>query len=474
MKELTEEFEKKFKDEGGISCVMFDGRIDITNIMLETEGSSQSFPAKMKEEHYSVVGEPGSNYLFHFTPEKATKEEPHAEKIAKEIFDWLQKRGFDKTLQAIGGDSTNANTGKKGGAMTYLEKYLGKKLVWIVCILHTNELPLCHLIIDLDGPTLSNNKFSGTFGKLLDNVTDFEIDPNFTKIDVGPPLIKLSDEVIQDLSTDQHYGYMITCAIRNGVVPAKLGFLEPGPVNHSRWNTTASRICRLYVSKHGLKGNTLRSLKKLVEFIVGVYFPCWFQAKVQNSWIEGPRHILFQLECLRSQRQEVIDIVTPVVKRSAWFAHSENIIQTLLCSEDNYERLKGVEKVLSIRGPGNPEAQFGDLSTRVRSTPDINMNATRITDLINWSENSVYEPPLTCSYSTSEIKSFLDTPMVVPRWPCHTQCVERVVKMVTEASEKYYSHDMRDGGIRSKEASRRAMSKNESKQDLYDLIKFKR
>ena len=114
------------------------------------------------------------------------------------------------------------------------------------------------------------------------------------------------------------------------------GFSKPGPV--SRWNTTSSKICRIYVSKHGLKGNTLRSLKQLVEFIVGVYFPCWFQAKVQNSWIEGPRHILFQLECLRSQRQEVIDIVTPVVKRSAWFAHSENIIQTLLCSEDNQGR----------------------------------------------------------------------------------------------------------------------------------------
>ena len=97
MRELGEEFEK-CREEGGISCILFDGRIDLTNVMLEAEGSDQSFPAKIKEEHYSVASEPGSYYLFHYTPEKATKEESHAKQIAKVLFAWLKKRGFDKTL----------------------------------------------------------------------------------------------------------------------------------------------------------------------------------------------------------------------------------------------------------------------------------------------------------------------------------------------------------------------------------------
>ena len=130
-----------------------------------------------------------------------------------------------------------------------------------MCILHTTELPLRHLIIDHDGPILSNSKFSGPIGKLLDNVTEFEIDPNFSPINVGPSLIKLNDEVVKDLSTDQHYGYLIASAIIKGEVPPKLALLEPGPVNLSRWNTTASRICILYVSKHGLKGKNLKALK---------------------------------------------------------------------------------------------------------------------------------------------------------------------------------------------------------------------
>lgn len=297
MREIGDEFEERCREEGSISCILFDGRIDLTNVMMEAEGSEQSYMGMIKEEHYSVASEPGSNYLFHFTPEKATKEESHAEQIAKVIFEWLKERGFDKTVMAIGGDSTNVNTGVKAGVMRKLELHLERKLVWLVCNLHTNELPLRRLIVQLDGPTLSDNKLSGPIGKLLDSVTDLDINPHFTHICVGPPLIKLPDEVIQYLSTDQHYGYKIVSAIREGVFPARMALLEIGPVNHSRWLTTANRLLRLWVSKHGLKGKNLRNLQLIVEFIIGVYYPCWFNAKVKHCWIEGPRHILFQLDC---------------------------------------------------------------------------------------------------------------------------------------------------------------------------------
>ena len=37
-------------------------------------------------------------------------------------------------------------------------------------MLHTNELPLRHLIANLDGPTNSKNGFKGPIGKLLSKV----------------------------------------------------------------------------------------------------------------------------------------------------------------------------------------------------------------------------------------------------------------------------------------------------------------
>ena len=123
------------------------------------------------------------------------------------------------------------------------------------------------------------------------------------------------------------------------------------------------------------------------------------------------------------------------------------------------------------QGRREPRYSTGRLFVRLRRTSDISCDATRIGDLINWSED-VSEPPLTCSLSTSELKNFIDSPMKVPDWSCHTQSIERVIRMVTEASSKYFSHEKRDGGIRVQERSRRLMSRDESKQDLCALVKF--
>ena len=128
-----------------------------------------------------------------------------------------------------------------------MERNTGKNLVWLVCMLHTNELPLRYLIISLNGPTLSNNKFSGVIGKLLDSATELQINPKFEAIYVGPPLPDLITEVLKDLSTDQAYGWRIVMAIRSGVVSQDLALLEIGPVNHSMWLTIANRLLRMWV-----------------------------------------------------------------------------------------------------------------------------------------------------------------------------------------------------------------------------------
>ena len=86
----------------------------------------------------------------------------------------------------------------------------------------------------VDGPTLSSNKWSGPLGKMLDNATDLKINQNFTKLTIGSPLIELTQEVISDLSTDQYYSYLIVNTIRSGVIPDRLACLEIGPDSHSR------------------------------------------------------------------------------------------------------------------------------------------------------------------------------------------------------------------------------------------------
>ena len=138
----------------------------------------------------------------------------------------------------------------------------------------------------------------------------------------------------------------------------------------------------------------------------------------------------------------------PVVRRSAWYAHSEAVIQTLICSDKEEERKAGIEKILEIRRIGDDNVQMGNASVRPRTIPKINADAKSLIDLIDWC-SGITEPPLSCSLTTAQVKQFVDTPMIVEDWPSHTQSVERCIKMVTEASGHVYSQDRREGYIRS-------------------------
>lgn len=60
------------------------------------------------------------------------------------------------------------------------------------------------------------------------------------------------------------------------------------------------------------------------------------------------------------------------------------------------------------------------LSTQVLSP----VGADSLTDL----SDRVYEPPLTCKLTAAEIKTLIDDPMQVQRWPHHAQYIEKCVK----------------------------------------------
>jgi hypothetical protein len=81
IKELGEDFEVKCWEEGEnfyiyillYTIIYFNKRIDLTNVMMGLKEMISLF-LYGRQEHYSVTSEPGINYLFHFTPDKATKD----------------------------------------------------------------------------------------------------------------------------------------------------------------------------------------------------------------------------------------------------------------------------------------------------------------------------------------------------------------------------------------------------------------
>ena len=121
----------------------------------------------------------------------------------------MVQHGVDKTVLVIGGDSTNSNTGWKGGMLAHLDKLLDRKCFWVVCMLHTTELPLRHLFSMLDGKTNSKDGWTGPIGKLITTVNNMKRVTNFDAIPGLELLIEIPDEIVKKMFTDSALCYRL-------------------------------------------------------------------------------------------------------------------------------------------------------------------------------------------------------------------------------------------------------------------------
>ncbi|GBM50787.1 hypothetical protein AVEN_137108-1 [Araneus ventricosus] len=108
----------------------------------------------------------------------------------------------------------------------------------------------------------------------------------------------------------------------------------------------------------------------------------------------------------------------------------------------------------------------------------INFQASNYIEIINWNSFVVYPLPMLRYLSEDDIKSHINsetTPIrEIRKFPCHTQAVERCIKLVTEASNKVYGREARDGYIRATLKSRSIMSNFSKKSDFKCVVDIKK
>ncbi|KAK5648112.1 hypothetical protein RI129_003004 [Pyrocoelia pectoralis] len=125
---------------------------------------------------------------------------------------------------------------------------------------------------------------------------------------------------------------------------------------------------------------------------------------------------------------------------------------------------------LAIRRILNAKKRENSEIIRPFIIPRLNFEADDYTNLIDWQNNDITPPPLLQYFELDELRSIIkETPnkvIEITSYPCHTQAVERCVKLVTEASLSIVGFKKRDGFIKARLDSRKLMPQFESKKDF--------
>ncbi|GBL72121.1 hypothetical protein AVEN_115126-2-1, partial [Araneus ventricosus] len=144
-----------------LTGLYFDGSKDNTQVLIKKY--TKYYPKTTKDEHYTLVNEFNSVYIGHVTAASGGAKTIKESNTQFFVSNNMQLNG----LTASGCDGTNVNTGHKGDIIPLMELDLNRPLQWCICLIHTNELPLRHLLNSLDCATTGSAEFCGPIGKAI-------------------------------------------------------------------------------------------------------------------------------------------------------------------------------------------------------------------------------------------------------------------------------------------------------------------
>lgn len=193
--------------------------------------------------------------------------------------------------------------------------------------------------------------------------------------------------------------------------------------------------------------------------------PLWFEIKKSKYLTDGLKHVYQAIKKSRYLSEEFLKIVDPVIERNAFFAHSENILLAMLVDEREHIWELGYRRILKARKVVSKKK-----TVRSFQPPKLIFKASDYTEIIDWHKCALLPPPILRNLSEDEIKEIINSATKpvreMQKFQCHTQAVERTVKLVTEASSKVCGFVNRDGYIRSTLKSRSTMPQFSTKSDF--------
>ena len=102
---------------------------------------------------------------------------------------------------------------------------------------------------------------------------------------------------------------------------------------------------------------------------------------------------------------------------------------------------------LNIGDDDDDVVEREEVEIRAFKIPTINTRAKIYYKLTDMSDKYITEPPILMNYSDADVVN-LRTNRLILDHPCHSQAVERMIKVVSESSSQVVGFERRDGHIR--------------------------
>lgn len=454
-KEVSTEWDDETKPT---ECFFFDGKKD-RNLSKVQRMHRTVVDNSILFENITIVQQPGDRYLGF-----VSSEESSALTIFTAVKNFFIAHGENLSeLYAIGSDGAYTNTGANtegGGIIIHFERHLERPLHWLICLLHLLEVVLKGVFTHLDGTTKGPNIYSGPIGRCLENLELTDV------VEYTPILLENMPEDFDEiyLRNDQSFLLRLARAVSTGKCDQHLLQYKPGKMSACRWTVTASNVLRLYISKE----NPSVKLIELVTFLMKVYIPAWCWIKKQPSWVYGARHLFRIISFSRALQSSTFLVVMGKVKNNCYYAHTENLLLSMIVDDDKEIRQKAYDRIINARKQMINRGLVGELREFEKpSNRIIDVGADHYSLMIDWDNYVIHEPPYTMRLSLEELYTYRDSDikLFVPEIPCHSQRTEFLVQAVSQAVNKRADHQHQDDDVKVKLVSRSIMPEFNAKKD---------
>ena len=191
----------------------------------------------------------------------------------------------------------------------------------------------------------------------------------------------------------------------------------------------------------GVPSKFLPKLRKLANYVLNVYFPLHMDIKYKSSIVYGCVNLFKEISLVKKfvKNKAEQGLILNCIQGNSYFAHPHNVLIAMLGDECYSIRKEAIDIIVDIRSCSYDQNLNYFL-------PKVNFEAVHFRNLCSMSKNDgrwvyltfletyeyITEPPLTIDL---DLSNFL-VDRFTSDLPCHTQSVERLVKITTDVSKR--------------------------------------